>query len=388
MWYFQSPKIVFGEDALSHLESIQGKRAFIVTDARIVQIGLARVVEERLARAGVETQVYSQVEPEPSTSTVRHCAEAISQFAPDWVIGLGGGSCLDAAKAAYFLYERPDVELEALNPLETYGLRAKARLMTIPTTAGSGAEVSQAAVLKDPDSGRKMELASYELVADLTVVDPCLSANMPPQLTTDSGIDVLVHAIDVYNCAFANDFSDAVCLQAARLAFQYLPRAVENGAKDLEAREKMANAATLAGQGICNANIALAHALGHSAGSVFPLPHGRVTGIFLPLVIEYNANGGVGRYQDLACVLGLPADDEEQAAAALARAVRELMARLELPLSLQAAGVSAQEFEAGQEKLCDHAELDLGLVVSRRVPYREDLERLFQYAYTGKPVDF
>lgn len=388
MWYFQSPKIVFGEDALSHLESIRGERVFIVTDARIQEIGLARMVEERLAHARIETRVYAQVEPEPSTAAVKLCAEEIRRFAPDWVIGLGGGSCLDAAKAAYFLYERPDVELEALNPLESYGLRSKARLITIPTTAGSGAEVSQAAVLKDPESGRKMELASYELVADLTLVDPCLSVNMPPQLTVDSGIDVLVHAIDVYNCAFANDFSDAVCLQAARLAFQYLPRAVENGAQDLEAREKMANAATLAGLGICNANIALGHALGHSAGSVFPLPHGRVTGIFLPLVIEYNANGGVGRYQDLACVLGLPAGDETLAAAALAGAVRELMTRLGLPLSLQAAGVTPQEFEANLDRLCDHAELDLGLVVSRRVPYRDDLERLFRYAYTGAPVDF
>jgi alcohol dehydrogenase class IV len=388
MWYFQSPKIVFGEDALSHLESIQGNRAFIVTDAHMVELGFLKTVQERLEAAGLETRWFAEVEPEPCTTTVRRCAAEMEGFAPDWVVGLGGGSCLDAAKAAFFVYERPDVDLEALNPLETYGLRAKARLITIPTTAGSGAEVSQAAVLKDPDSSRKMELASYEIVADLTIVDPCLSAGMPAQLTADTGIDVLVHAIDVYNCAFANDFTDAVCLQAARLAFKYLERAVKNGREDPEAREKMANAATLGGIGIGNANIALAHALGHSAGSVFPLPHGRITGIFLPLVIEYNANGEVGRYQDLACILGLNAGDEREAAAELAGAVRALMARLHLPLSLREAGVSQEEFETSLETLCEHGELDLGLVVSRRVPYREDMERLFRYAYEGKPVDF
>jgi acetaldehyde dehydrogenase/alcohol dehydrogenase len=211
---------------------------------------------------------------------------------------------------------------------------------------------------------------------------------MPAQLTADTGMDVLAHAVDVYNCVFANDFTDAVCLQAARLAYTYLPRAVEAGAADLEARERMANAATLAGMGICNANIALAHALGHSAGSVFPLPHGRVTALFLPLVIEYNANGGVGRYLDLANSLGLGANDEAEAAVKLAEAVRGLLRRLKMPLSLAEAGVTQEAFAAGLDTLCANAELDLGLVVSRRVPYREDLERLFACAFEGKPVDF
>jgi alcohol dehydrogenase class IV len=388
MWFFQSPKIVFGEDALSHLEEIQGERAFLVTDARMVELGYTQEVVGRLAASGLDTRVFSEVEPEPSTDTVQRCAAEMGNFNPDWVVGLGGGSCLDAAKAAFFVYERPDVDLEALNPLEKYGLRKKARLITIPTTAGSGAEVSQASVLKDPRTNRKMELASYEIVADLTIVDPCLSSNMPPSLTADTGIDVLAHAIEVYNCSFANDFTDAVSLQAARLAFKYLPRAVKNGAQDPEAREKMANAATLAGLGICNANIALAHALSHSTGSVFPLPHGRLTGIYLPLVIEYNAKGGVGRYLDLTHALGLNVKGEEEAAVRLAGEMRALLTQINLPLSLSESGIRRQDFDEHLETLCSHAELDLGLVVSQRVPYREDLERLFEYAYEGKPVDF
>jgi alcohol dehydrogenase class IV len=388
MWYFKSPQIVFGEGALFHLETISGQKTFIVTDATMLQLGFVQQVQDILTASGKEVCVFSDVEPEPCLETVRNAAVEMEAFHPDWVIGLGGGSCMDAAKIAWFIYERPDVDLEGINPLEDYGLRSKARLMTIPTTAGSGSEVSQAALIKDIDARRKLELATWEIMADVTLVDPQFSAHMPARLTADSGIDVLAHAVDVYHSNWANDFVDGLSLQAARQVFAYLPRAVARGAEDMEAREKMANAATIAGLAFGNSNIALTHALSHSAGAIFPLPHGRLSGLFLPYTIEYTANGGAGRTVDIARALGLCDGDEAQAAAVLAQAVRDLLRRIGQPLSLEEAGIPRESLEGELDALCDRAEMDLGMVVARRMPYREDLQRLFRYAWEGRRVDF
>jgi alcohol dehydrogenase class IV len=309
-------------------------------------------------------------------------------FGPDWVIGLGGGSCQDAAKAAWFLYERPDIKLEEINPIEHYGLRSKARLLTIPTTAGAGAEVTAAAVLSVPDQHKKIELPTRELVADVTIVDPRFSMRMPPSLTADTGIDALTHAVEGYTSTLANDFSDGICLQAIQMIFEYLPRAVEKGSADPEAREKMANAATMAGLAMTNSHIALCHSLGHSAGAVFKLPHGRITGLFLPYTIEFGGNGGVGRYLHIAQCLGLSANDEIQAAPQVADCIRDLMGRVGLPLTLQAAGIARLDFEEKLELLAENAQADLSIATSRRIPGWNELQRLFEYAYLGKKVDF
>ena len=219
MWYFTSPKIVFGEDALSHLEQLKGQRAFIVTDANLARLGFAERVQARLAVAGIESTVFADVEPEPSLQMVRRCAQAMAEYAPDWVVGLGGGSSLDAAKGAWFLYERPDVDPAAINPFEDFGLRNRARLIAIPTTSGTGADVTMAAVLTDQDEGRKLGLGSHELVPDIAIVDPSLVSALPAQLTADTGLDALTHAIEGYTCAFRNDFADGLCLKAIQLIF-------------------------------------------------------------------------------------------------------------------------------------------------------------------------
>ena len=388
MWFFRSPFIVFGEDALSHLEQVTGRRAFIVTDAVMEKLGYVQKVQDRLAIAGIRSAYFAEVEPEPNLKTVRACARAISDFEPDWVVGLGGGSSLDAAKAAWFIYERPEIELESVNVIEQYGLRAKARLMTIPTTAGSGSEVSHAALITDTDARRKLELASWEFVADLTIVDPMFSAHMPRQLTADTGIDVLTHAVEVYNNAWSNDFTDGLCLQAVWMVFRYLLRATIIGEADAEARTKMANAATIAGLAVGNTNISLAHAMSHSVGGIFPIPHGRIAGLILPYTVEYTANGGLGRYLDLTNLLGLTAVDEAQAGVQFAGAIRDLLQQIGQPVSLKDAGISQPEFEAELEALCDRAEIDLGMVMARRYPGREDLKRLFEYAFDGRAVDF
>lgn len=388
MLFFHSPYIAFGDDAISYLEMIHGRRALIVTDEVVHKLGFAENVRRRLAAAGIESRVFDQVEAEPCVETVYACAAILNEFRPDWIVGLGGGSCMDVAKAAWFVYERPDVELEAVNALQEFGLRAKARLITIPTTSGSGSEVSQAAIIKDNQSRRKLELGTYEFIADITIVDPQFSAHMPRQLTADTGIDVLAHAVDVYNHTWQNDFCDGLCLQAVRTVFGYLPRAVEQGAEDMEARQKMANAATIAGLAFGNTNISLAHAMSHAAGAIWQVPHGRLTGLLLPGTIEYVTNGGFGRYLDLARLVGLCGEDEAEAGTVFAAAIRNLLRRLGLPTSLQEAGIAPDSFAAELQALCERAEMDLGYGFARRVPDPHDLALLFEYAYQGKPVDF
>lgn len=388
MWYFRSPEIVFGEEALSHLETLSGERAFIVTDRVIAELGLAEKVQQRLKAAGMATTIFAEVEPEPSLATVRRGAEVMLDYGPDWVIGVGGGSPMDAAMAMWMLYERPDLSPDAINPFETLGLGRKARLACIPTTAGTGSEVTVGVMLTDPEEKRKLEIASFEALPALAIVDPEFTADLPRQITADTGIDVLTHAVEAYSSTWANDFVDGLALQATQMVFTYLPRAVEHGGADKVAREKMANAATLGGLAITNSHIALAHAMGHSAGAIFGIPHGRITGLFLPYTVEYTANAGVGRYLDLAQVLGLPAADEAEAGTVLASAIRELLASIGQPVDLQAAGVAREDFEANRDAVCDRAEMDASLITSRRIPDRAELEQLFEYAYDGRPVDF
>ena len=389
MWYFKSPEFCFGQGALSHLHQLRGERAFIVTDQNILALGFVELVQKQLAEANISSQFFAEVEPDPSLKTVRLGAKAIRDYEPDWIIGLGGGSCIDAAKGMWVLYERPDLELESINPIDAIGLGQKAKLIAIPTTAGSGSESGYGMVLTDIQAKSKLTLANREIMASLVIVDPLLSANLPRQVTADTGIDVLNHAIEGYSCTFANDFNDGLCLQAAKLVFEYLPRAVADGDKDEEAREKMANAASIAGLALGNSSVALGHSLGHSAGAYFKtISHGRITAIFMPYTIEFTANAGLGRYLGLAKMLNLPAADEKEAALSLAAAMRNLMREINLPLSLKDAGITRDEFDALLPSIVDHADVDLNIIQSLRIPETEEVEMLLRCAYDGKSVDF
>lgn len=388
MWFFNSPKFVYGEDALSWLAQLSGRRAFIVTDPIMVQVGHLELVRQQLEQAGIECAAFHEVEPDPSLDTARRCAQAMTDYQPDWVIGLGGGSVLDAAKAAWFIYERPDVPVEAINPVQNFGLRAKARMVAIPTTSGSGSEATCWSVLTDTGEKRKIGLGTYEIIPDLAIVDPKLTQSMPASLAAETGLDALTHAIEAYSCTLAGDFSDALCQYAVKMISDYLPIAVLNGRENAAGREKMAIAAAISGLAMGNSNVALAHALGHAAGAVFKLPHGRLTGMLLPYSIEFTVHGGSGRYLGLTRALGLNAGDEREAGLKLAQAVRGLLQQVDLPQSFQQAGISRAQFDEALPDLCDRAEIDTVLVFSPRYAYRDELQRLFEYAYEGRPVDF
>ncbi len=387
MWFFTSPQIVFGEGALSYLEQLHGRRAFIVTDEMMAKFGYVDIVREHLNQVDIESRAFEECEPEPSLETVERGAALMREYAPDLVIGLGGGSAMDAAKAMWALYERPDISLEGISPLEYFGFGQKAKLVLISTTSGTGSEVTWASVLTDTREHRKLGLGSRELVASVAIVDPIFASKMPPRLTADTGLDVLTHAIEGYNATWHNDFADGMCLKAVDLVFKYLPRAYASG-DDEEAREKMHNAAALGGLGFINSMATLAHAMGHTFGSLFRIPHGRAVSTFLPYTMEFAANGGNHRYDELARFLGLPSQNAKEGAACLVQAVFDLEKKIESPTSLGEMKVERAAFAGAMDTMLDHAQNDTQIVAAPRVPEREELEKLFWYAYEGKRVDF
>ena len=387
MWYFVSPQIVFGEGALDALDELQGRRALVVTDATLAQLGLVDRVKAHLDRAGIEMHVFDAVEPEPSAQTVCQGAQVAQEYGPDWVIGLGGGSPMDAAKAIWVLYERPDLRPAEINPFAPLGLRQKARLITVPTTSGTGAEVTWAIVLTDTVEQRKMGLGNRENAADIAIVDPAMAASMPPRLTADTGLDALTHAIEGYTCSWHTDVTDGLCVSAARLILRYLPRAVADGS-DMEARERMHNAATCAGLGFGNAMASMAHAMGHVLGAVFHVPHGRAVSMFLPYTIEFAACQAPERFAELAALLGCSRAEGREAALALAGYTCDLCRQIGNPTSIAGVGIERAAYEAQLDKLVEDAFNDTQIVTAARAPSFDELRQLFLYAYEGRPVDF
>jgi len=387
MWNFVSPQIVFGEEALDFLDELKGQRALIVTDATMVQLGFVDKVKTHLDNAVIEVHIFDEVEPDPSVQTVRRGAQVALEVAPDWIVGLGGGSPIDAAKAIWILYEQPDIEPAAINPIADLGLRQKARLITIPTTSGTGAEATWGIVLTDTDEQRKMGLGNRENVADIAIVDPAMASGMPRQLTADTGLDALTHAVEGYTCTWHTDLTDGLCLNATRLIFQYLPRAVDDGS-DMEAREKMHNAATCAGLGFGNAMASMAHAMGHVLGAVFHVPHGRAVALFLPYTIEFAAVEEPERFAELASFIRCSNDEGKKAAQALAGCIRNLCQKVGNPTKVEDTGIERQAYEAQLEKLVDDAFNDTQIITAVRTPSYEELHQLFLYAYDGRPIDF
>lgn len=389
MWFFKAPEIVYGEEALTYLAQIQGQRAFIVTDAVLHKLGFVDLVTAQLQEAGIDWAVFAEVEPEPSIQTVRRGTARMEEYEPDWIIGLGGGSAMDAAKAMWILYECPGIDPGEINPIVPLGLRGKARLIAIPTTSGTGSEATWATVLTDTEERRKLGLASREILPDIAIVDPALPANLPPRITADTGIDVLTHAIEAYTSTWHNDYSDGLALKAIDLVFRYLPRAVKHGAGDPEAREKMHNAATIAGIAFGNSQTALAHAFGHTLGAAFHVPHGRAVGLFLPFTLEYCARGSdLTRAGEIAQFMGLPAGSDLEGATSLVAAIRSLQTEIGLPLSVAEVGIDADQYEAEIARMVMVVEGDTSVITATRIPNRADTEQILRYAYAGKSIDF
>jgi alcohol dehydrogenase class IV len=395
MWHFVSPKIIFGEAALSSLEEISMSRALVVTDQNLVQIGLVEPILDQIKKTGCEVMVFDDVEPDPTVAAVELGKAAANDFKPDWIIGLGGGSPMDTAKAIWVLYERPDLIPAEINPFIHLGLREKSRLITIPTTSGTGADVTWGIVLTDSENNRKMGLGNRENAADIALVDPALASGMPPRLTADTGLDALTHAVEGFICTWHTDITDGLCSNAAREILEFLPVAYEASQSDdpgkesyLVAREKMHNAATSAGLGFGNAMASLAHAMGHVLGSVFHIPHGRAVGLCLPYTIEFAANGeDPSRITTLANLLEFKTS-QSNTGEVFGAGLRNLTRTIENPTSLAEEGIDKKAFLDQLEKIVDDSFNDTQIITAPRAPSYDELEKLFKYVYDGQPVDF
>lgn len=388
MWWFISPRIVFGEDALEQLRSVEGKRVLVVTDPVVAKLGMLDLVLETLAQDPREVEVFDKVEAEPSFENAGQAAEAAVRFQPDLIVSVGGGSCIDAAKAAWILYEQPDLKLEAVSPLSKLVLRKKARLVAIPTTAGTGSDATWVAILTDKAQNVKIDyIASRELTPDFSILDPRFVAKLPKEATAHTGLDALTQGIEAYVNQWRNDFTDGIALKCIRLVFEYLPKAFDNP-DDLLARQKTQNAATMSGLAFGNSQVGLAHAMGHTLGSVFHMPHGLAVSLSNLYVIPFSARDAAERYSEIAHVIGIKQESAGKATAALLEAIRGLMSRLETPLSLGDAGISESHFRQNIDDLVEKTNRSTCTFVNPRVPDAEEIRRLFVCMRDGTEVNF
>ena len=390
MWNFSCPLIVYGDNALDYLAQVKGKKAFIVTDKNIVKLGLIKPVTDKLDEVKIKWEIFGEVEPEPSLTTIKKGGVAVGKYQPDWVIGIGGGSCMDAAKAIILLLARPELEPEALSVLEEFNFREKARLMVIPTTSGTGSEATWAIVLTDTKDNRKLGLGTPEVMPDVAILDPVMVMGMPPKITADTGMDVICHAIEGYTSAWGTSMTLGPGLIATRLTLDYLPRAYKNG-NDLEARKEMMNAATMGGMSFGNSMAGLGHSTGHALGALFHVPHGRAVGLFLPYTMEYLMNDSEEttiKYAEMARYCRVASGSDKECAKTLIARVRALAKEIGQPLSVKDCGVDKGKYEKEIPALIERALNEVMTMTVTRIPGEEDLGKIFNYAYAGKSIDF
>jgi alcohol dehydrogenase class IV len=396
MSYFLSPKkILFGKNMLKRLGAElegRGDKAALITDKNMVK--LSGELVEAVKAAGYEVKIWDGAEPEPSTKGAIEASQVLKDFQPQLVIGFGGGSVLDTAKAAWVLYENPEIapaEIITVNVRTKLSPQKKARFMTVPTTSGTGSDVTWAIVLAEAAEHRKVGFANAEIVPDITLLVPEFTAGMPKSLTASTGLDVLGHALDGYTARQQTDFSDGLCLQAMKLAFEWLPKACADG-DDLTAREKMQNAATIAGLGFGNSNTSLCHALAHSLGATFSIPHGRSVGIALPYSLEYIASNPViegapdpvARLSTAARFVGIKAESDKEAIKKLVQKLRDLARETGEPLSLKEAGITEQQMKDNLDTLVTLASQDVNMYSTPCECKDDKLRQLYQEIWAGK----
>lgn len=419
LWFRAPSKIYFKLGSLQPaLEEYKDrKRAVIITDKTMEQLGHVRKVTEILDKMGIESRVFSEVLPDPDIETAHRALEMVNFFQPDMFIALGGGSPMDAAKIIWLLYEKPDTQFAdiALRFMDIRKrvvsfpeLGKKAVMVAIPTTSGTGSEVTPFAVITDNKTGVKYPVTDYALTPDMAIVDPEFVMDLPPSLIANAGLDVLTHAIEAYTSTLATNFADGQAMEATRLVFKYLRRSFAGGEDRLVPREKMHYAATMAGMAFANAFLGICHSLAHTLGSYFHLPHGLANAIMLPYVIEYNATDhptkqGMlpqykypwvkGRYARLADMLHL-ADDMEgdtpeargEKTARLVRAIVSLKNDLNVPSTLKDAGIAEADFLARLDEMSEQAFDDQCTIANPRYPLISELKELYRKAYYGEPL--
>ena len=410
-WFKVPPKIYFENDSIQYLQKMEGiERAFIVTDPTMVKLGNVDKVLYYLRKREkyCHSEIYSDVEPDPDVETIMRGVQAMRQFQPDVIIALGGGSAMDAAKGMWLFYEHPEATFDGLK-LKFMDIRkraykfprlgAKAQMVCIPTTSGTGSEVTSFSVVTDKKNGNiKYPLADYALTPGVAIIDPQFVMSLPKSATADTGLDVLTHALEAYVSVMASDYTDGLALQAIGMVFEYLPRAYKNGATDTVAREKMHNASCIAGMAFTNAFLGLNHSMAHKLGGDYHIPHGRANAILLPYVVEYNAQKPTKfatfpkyekfiadeKYARIAQYIGKGGKTVQESVQNLVQAIRDLEREVGAPASIQECGNDEKLFFDNLQRLSENAHEDQCTTANPRYPLISEIAELYTKAYYGK----
>ncbi|HII4482985.1 TPA: iron-containing alcohol dehydrogenase [Clostridium perfringens] len=385
---FTLPRDIYhGKDSLEVLKSLEGKKAFIVIGGgSMKRFGFLDKVLSYLKEANMETKVFEGVEPDPSVETVMKGAKEMEEFNPDWIVSIGGGSPIDAAKAMWIFYEYPDFTFEkAIVPFGLPKLRRKAKFVAIPSTSGTATEVTAFSVITDYKAKIKYPLADFEITPDIAIVDPSLAETMPEKLVAHTGMDALTHAIEAYTASLKSNFTDPLALKAIEMVNMHLVNSYKG---DMEARGEMHEAQCLAGMAFSNALLGIVHSMAHKVGAVFHIPHGCANAIFLPYVIKYNRKACEDRYANIARHIGLKGESERELTDALIDLINKFNKELNIPSSMKEYGIDENDFKANLKFIAHNAVLDPCTGSNPREVDDETMEKLYTCAYYGSDVDF
>jgi len=384
---FTLPRDLYhGKGSLAALKDLKGKKAFVVVGGgSMKRFGFLDQVEGYLKEAGMEVELFEGVEPDPSVETVMKGAEAMRNFEPDWIVAIGGGSPIDAAKAMWIFYEYPEFTFEqAVIPFGLPELRQKAKFVAIPSTSGTATEVTAFSVITDYKAKIKYPLADFNITPDIAIVDPALAQTMPAQLVAHTGMDALTHAIEAYTASFRSNFSDPLAIKAIQMVDENL---LESFAGDEEARNLMHEAQCLAGMAFSNALLGIVHSMAHKVGAVFHIPHGCANAIFLPYVMEYNRAKCEDRYADIARALKLDGNTDAELTDSLINMINEMNEKLSIPHSMKEYGVEEADFKANLTFIAHNAVLDACTGSNPRTIDDATMEKLFECTYYGTKVN-
>lgn len=379
--------LYYGSGSLENLRNLQGKRAIVVVGGgSMKKFGFLDKTVGYLKEAGMDVQLFEGVEPDPSVETVMKGAEAMRQFQPDWIVSIGGGSPIDAAKAMWAFYEYPETSFEDLiTPFNFPQLRQKAKFVAIPSTSGTATEVTAFSVITDYAKGVKYPLADFNITPDIAIVDPDLAETMPQVLTAHTGMDALAHAVEAYVSTMHSPFTDGLAIKAIEMVFQYLPASYKG---DKQAREQMHYAQCLAGMAFSNALLGIVHSMAHKTGAAFStghVPHGCANAIYLPYVIAYNAGEpeALKRYADIAKAIGLEGKTDEELTAALRKAISGMGQSMGIPATLKEFGIPEDEFKDKLPEIAILAVSDACTGSNPRKVTPVEMEELLKNVYYG-----
>ena len=414
MLWFRTPQKIYIKKgclpvALDELGTVMGKKkAFIVTDSFLYNNGYAKPITDKLSEMGIAYSCFFDVEPDPTLACAKAGAEQMRAFAPDCIIALGGGSAMDAAKIMWVLYEHPEADfmdmamrfVDIRKRIYTFPkMGEKAYFVAIPTSAGTGSEVTPFAVITDEKSGVKYPLADYELLPNMAIIDTDFHMSAPKGLTAASGIDAVTHALEAYAAMLATDYTDGLALKALKTIFAYLPRAYDNGQTDVEAREKMANAATMAGMAFANAFLGVCHSMAHKLGAFHHLPHGVANALMIEEVLRFNASETpvkmgtfsqydhphtLRRYAEVAEYLGIDGKTDEEKLEGLIKAINDLKKKVGIKATIKDYGIDEKDFLARLDDMVEQAFDDQCTGANPRYPLMSEIKQMYLNAYYGK----